>query len=406
MQYLTLILLCLILPYYGLKTWIVDLSIILFVLAAYQEKFNFKAIYKDKRLIILFSFILFTYMSILWSPAENILNAETSANIGRFKYYLLLLPGIYFAKLSKEQIHRLFLFLAIAPLGASVVYYGNALGITNIYSYNHGGDSSFFSHYLINNIFILFSASYFYIRFFTEISNRRYKDGVLYLLASIFMAISMLIDPRSTARLTIIIYMFIVLIVPLFYLNRKQALLTFLTLSMLGTLFILNNAKVQTGLTQFKTAIQEDKFSGSWGWRTGYAIVGLKIFSEHPIIGRGISDVRARTIVFADNNPKYFIGEYIRHFHNGHINTLVQVGVIGYALFFSFMLLMFKMKIDNKEVNVFKNITLITYLLLMMGEHYLSIRQTTILFALLIGLFILYYNLEKDVKIKQLSKLS
>lgn len=286
--------------------------------------------------------------------------------------------------------------MAIAPVGISIIYYLNALGITQIYSalFFHG-NSNLLSHYLINNFFILYSATYFYILFFESLSKHNSKKALVSLLTTLFFAISLLIDPLSIARLMLVAFFIVLLIVPLFYLPKKKALLIILTILMVSSLFILNNKKIQQGIHTAITAVKDKKYTGSWGHRVGFAIVGLQIYSEHPIIGRGINDVRARTIEFAKNNPEYFKGDHNRHFHNEHINILVEVGLIGYSLFILFIYMFLKLSVQDSFINRLKYTFIISFLFLMLGEHYLHTQQVASFFFIFLSLILLYNKQEK-----------
>ncbi|NOR55885.1 MAG: hypothetical protein GQ531_06725 [Sulfurovum sp.] len=334
-------------------------------------------------------------MSTLWSSASPVLNAEFSLNFARFKYYFLLIIAIYSASLTTKQIKNLFFIMALAPLYTIVVYYLNAMGITHLYSalFFHG-ESKLLTHYLMNNFFILYGTLYFYIVFFDNLIKKDYKVSSLAALLTIIYFVSMFIDKPSTARLMILVFFMIMFMVPFFYVKKKYIVLILLVVLGISVVFIKNSQGIQQGIKTFSTAITEDKYVGSWGHRLGFAIVGLEIYKEHPLIGRGICDVRERTIAFAKENPKYFVGDPARHFHNGHINLLVQVGAVGYSLFLVFIFLFLRAPLYNRFNYILRSSFVVTFLLLMFGEHYLSIEQTSYFFALFIALMLLYHKQE------------
>lgn len=394
-QYLLILAIVLILPYLGLFQWIKPLSLALLFLTLLFGQINFKEILGNRVITSLFLFITFTYISSLWTPSDTILSLEWRLNFDSSKYYFLLIPAIYSASLSTKEIKNIFLAMALSPLLMMFIYFSNALGITNIYSFMNGGDSDFINHYLINNFFILFGAIYFYILVFENFIQQKYKKSIFFLLLTLVYFISMFIDPKNTARLIILVFFLIVLIVPLFYLTKKQAIVIFLLSTFLITTFIITNLRIQQGIQTFKTVIDEDRYTGSWGHRLGFAIVGIKIFQENPIIGRGISDVRERTVQFSKENPKYFIGDPNRHFHNEHINFLVQVGLVGYMLFILFILFFLQCKLKDPFISKIKIFYTLVILLLMFGEHYVMyLPQTGIYFALSISLILLYQKQE------------
>lgn len=292
--------------------------------------------------------------------------------------------------------------MALAPLGTAAVYYLNALGITHIYSHLFvpGGESHIFVHYLVNNFFLLYSSIYFYLLSFESMAKKEYKKLSLYLLLTLIFFFSMLVDPITTSRLTVLAFFLIAIITPLFYIEKRTALLIFLASVVFITIFINKNENMQRGLSTMNKAMQENKYEGSWGHRLGFAIVGLSIYKEHPIIGRGISDVRQRTILFANENPEYFIGDAARHFHNEHINMLVQVGIVGYLLFAIFIFLLLKTPLNDPLMNKVKYTYTIAFLFMMLGEHYLTVFTTMTFLIFFISFLLVYEQLEKTEKEK------
>jgi len=394
LQYIIILSIAITLPYWSLYSIVTKLSVVLFITTILLAKFNLAKIFINKIFLTLSIFILFTFASALWSEVSMENNMEYVLNILRFKYYFLLIPGLYFSSLNIIQIKKIFLVSALAPIGISLLYYSNYFGFTHIYSVMIGGDSNFFMHYLICNFFILSSSIYFCLSTIEAIKAKNFQKASISFFMSIFFTLSLIIDSQTTARLMVIIFLIILTIIPLLYLKKRNALILIAFVFISNSVFILNSQKIISGYNKTILAINNDKYTGSWGHRLGFAIVGLKIFKENPIIGRGISDVRARTIEFAKDNPKYFIDDPNRHFHNEHINILVEVGIVGYVLFLFFIYSLIKLKIKNILFNNFKNLFVISFLLLMLGEHYLSILNTSLYFAFFIGLIILYKKQE------------
>ncbi len=403
LQYFLISAIVLIIPYWGLFKWAKPLILTLFFSTLLLGQINFKEILKNRVIVSLFLFIIFTYISGLWTPSDTIFSLEWRLNFNSSKYYFLLIPAIYSAALSTKEIKNIFLTMALSPLLMMFIYFANALGITNIYSFMIGGDSHFINHYLLNNFFILFGAIYFYILVFENFIKQEYKKSIFFLFLTLIYFISMFIDPKNTARLIILIFFVIVLIVPLFYLSKKQAIVIFLLSTLLITGYVITSPRVQKGIQSFQTVIDEDRYTGSWGHRLGFAIVGIKIFQENPIIGRGTSDVRERTILFAEENPKYFINDRGRHFHNEHINFLVQVGLVGYLLFILFILFFLQNRLKDSFLSKIKIFYTLAILLLMLGEHYIMyIPTSAIFFAVFISLILLYQKQESHtLKIKE-----
>ncbi len=396
LHYFSILLLVLILPYWGAWKLIGPLAFIIFITSLFSGKIQIKEFLSNKVIIALFSFILLTYISFIWSPAETIFTQEFKWGIHRFQYYFLLIPGIYFSSLTKLRIKNIFFIMALAPIGTAVIYYLNAFGITAIYPVGLGGNNPIFTHYLVNNFFLAYSAIYFLHLSLNAFIKKEFKHFIVFFILLILFVSSMVIDPNMTSRLTLLAFLIVALITPLFYLKRKHSIILFVISVLFLAVFMNTNTSMKQGISTFKTAIEENKYSGSWGHRLGFIIVGIDIFKEHPIMGRGISDVREHVRVYAEENPKYFIGDKNRHFHNEHINLLVQVGIVGYLLYLLFIFLFLRIHISDFLISNIKYTYTIAFLVMQMGEHYFLFFNTTLLICLFFILIILYGERDKE----------
>ena len=385
------------LPYNISAWWVGTFSIILFLITLtnpLREK-SVRTIIHERSLQILFIFILFTYISVLWSESPVLFNGDLQTNFGRFKYYFLIIPAIYLSNLSRRDINNIFVIIASAPVLSVIIYYTNHLGISNIFAAQNQNSNLILRHYLIQNFFILFSILFLYINIFSAIETKKYNKLFLYLPLFLITCFSLVIDQRTDSRLIDLVFLIILFTVPFYYLPRKIYFPLLLILLITSSLLISNSSSFQRGIRNFTQAIESDIYLDSWGHRTGYTLVGIEIFKENPIIGRGINDISRPIYKMAEDKPEYFSGEFQRHFHNEHINIIVAVGILGYILLIYFLLLLFKLNIKDKNIHVFKNITIIIMFFSMIGEHYLSFKDTTIFLSILIALFITYKNIEQ-----------
>jgi len=387
------------LPYNITNWWTGTFALILFLTTVFnplrQKKFS--TLFLDRYLQIIFIFIGFTYLSILWSESPNLINGDLHTNIDRFKYYFLFIPAIYLSNLSQNDLKKLLMFVAFAPTLTIIIYYTNALDLTNIYPTQDSNSYSMLRHYLIQNFFILFSTMYLYIHFFSTLTTNT-KQALLYFVLLLITSYSLIIDTQTNSRLIDLAFLLVLTSVPLYFLSVKIKIPIVLLLLSIALLFVLNNSSIQKGVQTFTKALESDTYEGSWGHRTGYLLAGVEIYQEHPLIGRGINDITRPIENMVKEKPKYFIGEDQRHFHNEHINVLVAVGLTGYIILLYFFYRLYKIQIDDKNILIFKNTTILVMLALMMGEHYLSLKSTTNFFATLITIFIVYHNLETSRK--------
>jgi O-antigen ligase len=199
-----------------------------------------------------------------------------------------------------------------------------------------------------------------------------------------------------SARLSFLVFILVAVITPLFYLKRKHSIVVFTLSILLIIVFMSTNTRMQQGLNTFKTAIEENRYTGSWGHRLGFVIVGLDILKEHPVVGRGVSDVRTRVVAYAEENPQYFLKDPARHFHNEHLQILVEVGMVGYLLYLMFLFLFLRLPISDPLINNLKYTYTIAFLLMQFGEHYLTFYATSLFIAIFFILVILYSEREKE----------
>lgn len=383
---------------YNISTWWVgtfSIALALITLNNPSRKTPLQSIFHEKILQALVAFIFFTYISVLWSQSPEIFNGDLNTNVDRFKYFFLILPAIYFSNLTKQDIKKLFFIIALAPSISILIYYSNYFGISNIFPVQDHNNELILRHYLIQNFFILFTALYLYINIFTVIKNNNYIKLLIYVPLLLLVCLSLILDDRTDSRLIDLVLILMLIFVPFYYL-RLKSLITFTVILLAASLIMLSSLPpFQKGIDNFNHAIHTDTYTGSWGHRLGYTIVGLKILKENPLIGRGINDITRPIKEAYKAEPKYFIGENLRHFHNEHINILVAAGIVGYSLLLYFFFLLFKLNINNKKIHVFKNTTIVILLLTMIGEHYLTLKSTINFFFIFIALVVAYKNIEE-----------
>ena len=398
LHYFSILSLVLVLPYWGAWKLMKLLVFVIFISSLFSGRVNLKALLSNKVILALFSFILFTSISVFWSSSDIIFNEEYKLVLTVFKYYLLLVSGIYFSLLSKKRIKNIFFMMALAPIGTACVYYMNAFGITDIYPAIEGGNSRIFLSDLVNNFFLLYSAIYFLHHSLTSFVKKEYSYFILFFVLFMLFVSSLIIDPLMSSRLMFLIFILVATMTFLFYLKRKYSIMIIVFLILAITIFINTNTSMQQGINEIKTAIEEKNYSGSWGLRLGLAVAGVDIFKEHPVIGRGVNDVRARVGDYLKDNSKFFMATKTRHFHNEHLNILVEVGMVGYFLYLLFIFLFLRIPISDPLISKLKYTYTIAFLLLQMGEHYLMFpaASTSFFICIFFILTIRYGELEKE----------
>jgi hypothetical protein len=395
-QYLLLATLMATFAYSMPSFWIGTFSIVIFLLMFFHKPIKWTKLFHEKELLLLFIFILFTYASILWS--ELPLGPELKTNIGRFKYYFLLIPAIYFANYSKTEVLRLFYILAVSTLPIVISRYTNMFELTNFQALYFGDPDSWLASHLMSNLIIIFGGIFFYIRSLQFFRKGSFKYAGIHFILFLFWSLSILIFEPTESRMLDLTLFALVILTTIYFINQRFVIY-FLIFSLTSVMaFVLHHQEFMRGVSEAKKAINEDYYNGAIGWRLGYSIVGFKIFMERPLFGNSINDdVPYKMNQMKITDPKYFKGEeHVTYIHNEHVNCLAQIGIIGYLFLLYLFYLFWKMKIKDSELHWFKNMVLAGYLLAMFGMHYLSLKQSTNLFAIFIVLFVVLKNLTSE----------
>ena len=205
-------------------------------------------------------------------------------NVSRFKYYPVLIIAIYFSSLTFAQIKSLLFLMAISSSAIVVIYYLNYFELTHIYGtmfpYSRTGTTNMLTNHLVNNFFILYSAIYFYISSLKYFMKKQYKIAFLFIMSTAIFFVSLFIDPVTTSRLMILVFLILFVLIPLMYIKTKRMLILLLLPVTVSLLYISTSPKIKQGIHTFEIALNQDRFTESWGHRLGYAIVGLKIFQD------------------------------------------------------------------------------------------------------------------------------
>ena len=370
------------------------LSVLIFITAIINPKRSIKNLLQHKTILTLFAFILLTYISVLWTPSKDMFGGNFKVNIYAYLNYFFLIPGIYFAQLNRKKIKLLFYLLVLSPLIYVIIYYGNYFNLLHVYSIAYGGNIPQLYVDLFGNIFLLFSSVFIYIKLIEKILQKQYKSSFYFFILFLFLSLTLFIEELTSSRLINLSYFFSLIIVSLYYLSKKQRyIIGLLAIPIIG-IFLSTASNYTLGFSELKKIYTTNEYSGSWGQRTNVLVAGVQIWEEDPYIGRGITDVIIHMKEFIKHHPKRFSETYVIHFHNQHVLILVQIGILGYLLFSIFMFYYYRLKIKNKEIHIYKNITIFIYMFLMWGEHYLQMIHTSTLFALLFSLFLVYHEEE------------
>ena len=368
---------------------------------------NVKALFKLNYIKYLTIFVILTYMSFLWSD-----NGTLKESIRYFKYYPMIIIGIYLSNFSNKQFKVFFMAFVFAPIIYVILNYTNMYGITdNIYA-NHYGYYCFVCKYLImdlgTNVYILMSSIVFLVLGISNYKNTNYLRMSMYILLFFFFVYSTVISPVTHGRASDITMIIVISFVLFKLLNKKEFIIAIFVIGSLVYL-LLNSSKsiyIKNELNRMIINIENSIFNNnnntSSGFRIGMIKTGVYIVKENPFLGTGsVADITLSVNRIREEYKDEFKSNMhnLKSFHNGHMFIMTQYGMIGYLLFMIFIYYFYKIKFNNNYLSIIKNSIIMIFLILMMGNYYILSKTNGTAFALIIALFTAYYiNENKNIK--------
>lgn len=395
LQYYLIILLVAAFPYRITMAFFAIVSFLILLIGLPWKRINLMELLLNKSIVFGFLFIFMIYLSSLWTPSAGGFFGDFKVTFYGYVNYIFLVPAIYFSKLSKKQIENIFLIIAASPFLYISIYYLNFLQITHIYALGSDFIGKHMFADLFGNLFILFSSIVIYIKLINNILiDRSYKSFCLFILFC-FVSGGLFIDNDANSRLIILGWLMGIFTITFLVLTYRLKIFFLLFFVLLSSIYLLNSKTFQNGINEACNSYKLNTYEGSWGHRIKLAQYGLNMWYENILIGRGTSDVTEKMREEKKLHPSDFNDPTV-HFHNQHILILVQVGLVGYILFILFIFYSFSYKILNLELYLLKQSSIVIYLFLMLGEHYLQMVNTSTFFALILSLFLLYQKRELE----------
>ena len=399
-----LIIFVLTLPYNITINWIGTFSILFFVMGIILNKYKIKELFENSVVRIFFIFMIFYCLSILWGEFNEHSKNDIRDAIDNFKYYPLIILGIFMSGFTSEQIKKALFYLAIAPILYVVFYYTNSLELTSIYSPHYLWDSVEYRFKILMwdfraNPFIIYSAIYFYIKFLHNLKDK--KLSFIYLCVSAIFAISLFVDEYTHSRaMAIALVLGITYVSFSFITFRYKYIILTILLGILGSVVTYTQIdEFKKGYSEVKLFMEEKKYEGSFGYRLGMLTAGYEIFERSPYIGSGINNVTDQVKEIKKQNPQLFANFHLESFHNESMLLLVQVGLVGYFLFLFFLIKYFTMRMVDNDLNLLKNSVIIIYSFLTIADYFFTNKTSGTMFAILLAIFITQKYL--DIKEKK-----
>jgi len=299
-------------------------------------KIKIKKLFLFKPFMLMFLFILYTYLSLSWtSDIKHGLWVQKA-------YRDIIIITLLLLTLTKDKVQVAFNILLFSISLYALYSIGIFLDFYSVLDSNSSNPKGFLPYVRASQMFI--TAIVVAMIFFYYNKNRLYKYfyGATFLISIIALSIN---NSRS-AKLTLILTLitFLIFFGKFFFSKRKLILIFFLTLILSGILFKFSD-RFNHGFQNLENIIVNNNYQSSWGARSYMYITGIEIFKNNLLFGVGAGDSKDeyQKIAVSENKNKKLCS-YI-HMHNQHIEYLVRYGLVGYALFtFSIISLLYSIR--------------------------------------------------------------
>ncbi len=343
------------------KAGVVFFEILLISMWIFEGNFKYKIqeIKKSKTILILASFILFSFISFFWS-------SDTSFALLYIKKYwhFLVIPAIYTSINSKyiKHIFAAFLLgvLATQTLSYSIFFewiqYKN-ISPSNPSPFMNGSDISLF----------LCMASILILNIIFSSTNLKYK--ILYMVLLISTVSNLFINTGRTGQVAFVIALSITLILNIK--NKITAILSSILLVLIILISAYNvspifNDRSTLAYNDIKAALFEKDYSQSFGQRVSLWIMGVNVAYDNLPLGTGIGDERVGMQKYANKyNVTIFQGNegYI-DYHSTYIQYFTQLGIVGLLLTIYLSYSLFTLKFTSilyRNINIGFATTIFTF---------------------------------------------
>lgn len=378
---------------------ILSVSMILLWLFQGDFKNKYLQIKENKVVISLFLFILFCFVSLLWTNFDSLENGISQA----FKTIrLVFLPMLIIATtIKKEYIPKVITAFLLGMLLSEILSYGIFFEWWTL-RHGHPMDPTPFMHHLDYSTFLTFTSLLLLNRFF---DTDNWKLKAFYFVYFLFVTSNLFINGGRTGQLAFAVAVFAV-----GFVNIKNKLLAFFSMfALVISIFYaayhfspVFHDRFQAGAKEISklTDNHSSQYEGSFGRRLGAWIIGFEMVKENPVLGTGGGSEMVEFQKYAQNSaPELQVVEDIVHFHNEYVHTIVEYGIIGLFLYLLIWFNLFKMKIYDKNLSNLRIIFIAVFCTASLVETIFHNQFPMSLFALFVGIFISLW-IENESKVK------
>jgi len=326
-------------------------------------------------------FYMIFIIAVLWSKAPI---ADTISMLLRMILFLLC-PLIYVFFVVRENVKAFFLGFALCVLISVFLSLFSDLSGLNFYLQNTGLHTEingfkidlFRGHTYQNYFSALLTASLIILILEGFITKRSHKIIIISLIAIIFVNVFFFV----TGRTGHILYLFVLLIIALYYMNWKRIIIFTLILLSLSAIIIYSSSNIRSGISNAVNDIRSYEAgyaNTSLGLRITFYKNSLKIISESPIIGHGTGSFKSEYEKLKDE-----VMTSVGNPHSDYLWFAAEIGLLGLGVFIGFLYLSLYQSFYTKmPYKLMATILIVTYIISSINNSFFTDNLTGQFFIL------------------------
>ena len=355
-------------------------SAIILWLLELNLKNKLKALLKNPIIIALLLFMLFNIIALAWNDSF----IDGVKYIKKYWYFFVIF--VMYTSLKKRYIPYMINAFLLGMFISEIL----SLGIFFEWWQFKKATPELptpFMHHIQYSLFLAVTALLLLNKAFI-VERLRYK--LAFSLYFIFVSINLFVNGGRTGQLAFLVTLFIVGI-----LNMKNKIQSFFLMMFLVAFTLVAgynlspNFKQRLDIAQVDATLTFEKqdYCDSIGQRVGAWIIAQDMIQEDPILGVGVSDSMPILYNYVrEKHPEKKCVLEIAHFHNDYVQTLVQLGIIGFFLYILLFYRIFTIPIGNKEYKNLSTIFISVFAISSMFENLFHLQFPLSLFSLFIGI--------------------
>jgi O-antigen ligase len=142
------------------------------------------------------------------------------------------------------------------------------------------------------------------------------------------------------------------------------------------------------GIIEAYKAYDNNIYEGSIGMRIAGWLVSFDVLKENYLFGHGMGEHSDKLKVATQNDERYINIRHFGWYHNQYSEYFTAVGLLGLSIFLLFFYKLWNYQTKDELLKNLPKIFILFNLLIFIGEPILYLREYTIFFALMVGVFL------------------